>query len=137
MSLLPIFGKSFGKTFNGILLQEKLLNPNQSGFCPSNSCIINFLQLNTKYLNCLLVIHFLRLDQSFQIYQKYLTKCGRKSCFINSDLQVSEESFIGFSESFKQITNCYLKRKNVVMETSCSWCFPGFSTGSTSFSCLH
>ena len=45
MSLLPIFGKSFGKTFNGILLQEKLLNPNQSGFCPSNSCIYQLLTI--------------------------------------------------------------------------------------------
>ena len=43
MSLLPIFGKIFEKIiFNRIyvfLLKEELLNPNQSGFRPSNSCI--------------------------------------------------------------------------------------------------
>ena len=43
ISLLPIFGKIFEKIiFNRIyifLLKEELLNPNQSGFHPSNSCI--------------------------------------------------------------------------------------------------
>ena len=41
ISLLPIFGKIFQKIiFNKIypfLLEERLLNPNQSGFCPSDS----------------------------------------------------------------------------------------------------
>ena len=43
ISLLPIFGKIFEKIiFNKIYnipLDEKLLNPNQSGFRPSDSCI--------------------------------------------------------------------------------------------------
>ena len=43
ISLLPVFGKIFEKiVFNKIyklLLKEKLLNPNQSGFRPSDSCI--------------------------------------------------------------------------------------------------
>ena len=43
ISLLPIFGKIFDKIiFNRIyhfLLKEELLNPNQSGFHPSDSCI--------------------------------------------------------------------------------------------------
>ena len=43
ISLLPIFGKIFEKIiFNKIyhfLLEERLLNPNQSGFRPSDSCI--------------------------------------------------------------------------------------------------
>ena len=43
ISLLPIFGKLFEKIiFNRIynfLLQEELLNPNQSGFRPSDSCV--------------------------------------------------------------------------------------------------
>ena len=41
--LLPVFGKIFEKIiFNKpykFLLEEKLLNPNQSGFRPSDSCI--------------------------------------------------------------------------------------------------
>ena len=43
ISLLPNFGNIFEKIiFNKIyhfLLEEKLLNPNQSGFRPSDSCI--------------------------------------------------------------------------------------------------
>ena len=42
ISLFPIFGKIFEKIFNRIsnfLLEENLLNPNQSGFRPSNSCV--------------------------------------------------------------------------------------------------
>ena len=49
ISLLPIFGKIFEKIiFKRIydfLLKEKLLNPNQSGFRPSNSCINQLLAI--------------------------------------------------------------------------------------------
>ena len=49
ISLLPIFGKIFEKIiFNKIyhfLLEERLLNPNQSGFRPSDSCINQLLAI--------------------------------------------------------------------------------------------
>ena len=49
ISLLPIFGKIFEKIiFNRIydfLLKEELLNPNQSGFLPSDSCINQLLAI--------------------------------------------------------------------------------------------
>ena len=49
ISLLPIFGKVFEKIiFNKIyyfLIEEKLLNPNQSGFRPSDSCINQLLAI--------------------------------------------------------------------------------------------
>ena len=49
ISLLPIFGKIFEKIiFNKIysfLLEEKLLNPNQSGFRPPDSCINQLLAI--------------------------------------------------------------------------------------------
>ena len=49
ISLLPIFGKIFEKIiFNQIyifLLEEKLLNQNQSGFRPSDSCINQLLAI--------------------------------------------------------------------------------------------
>ena len=49
ISLLPIFGKIFEKIiFNKIyyfLIEEKLLNPNQSGFRPSDSCINQLLAI--------------------------------------------------------------------------------------------
>ena len=49
ISLLPIFGKIFEKIiFNRIynfLLEEDLLNPNQSGFRPSESCMNQLLAI--------------------------------------------------------------------------------------------
>ena len=49
ISLLPIFGKIFEKIiFNKIyqfLLEERLLNPNQYGFRPSDSCINQILAI--------------------------------------------------------------------------------------------
>ena len=52
ISLSPIFGKIFEKIiFNKIynfLLDEKLLNPNQSGFRPSDSCINQLLAITRE-----------------------------------------------------------------------------------------
>ena len=52
ISLLPIFGKIFEKIiFNRIydfLLKEELLNPNQSGFRPSDSCINQLLEITLE-----------------------------------------------------------------------------------------
>ena len=49
ISLLPIFGKIFEKIiFNRIsnfLLEKELLNPNQSGFRPSDSCVNQLLAI--------------------------------------------------------------------------------------------
>ena len=51
ISLLPIFGKFFEKIiFNKIyrfLLEEKLLNPNQSGFRPSDSSVNKSIRLSS------------------------------------------------------------------------------------------
>ena len=52
ISLLPIFGKLFEKIiFNRIykfLLQEELINPNQSGFRPSDSCVYQLIAITQK-----------------------------------------------------------------------------------------
>ena len=49
VSLLPIFGKIFEKIIcsrvYNFLLEEDLLNPNQSGFLPSDSCINQLLPI--------------------------------------------------------------------------------------------
>ena len=54
ISLLPIFGKIFEKIiFNKIycfLIEEKLLNPNQSGFRQSDSCINQLLAITHSTL---------------------------------------------------------------------------------------
>ena len=50
ISLLPIFGKIFEKIIfdrlYNFLLQEELLNPNQSGFRPSDSCINQLIAIS-------------------------------------------------------------------------------------------
>ena len=70
ISLLPIFGKSFEKIiFNKIyhfLLEDRLLNPNQSGFRSSDFSINQLLAIKMKYLKHLTVIQLCRLDQSFR-----------------------------------------------------------------------
>ena len=52
ISLLPIFGKIFEKIiFKKIyhfLLEKRLLNPNQSGFCPSDLCINQLLAVTNE-----------------------------------------------------------------------------------------
>ena len=70
ISVLPIFGKSFEKIiFNKIyhfLLEDRLLNPNQSGFRSSDFSINQLLAIKMKYLKHLTVIQLCRLDQSFR-----------------------------------------------------------------------
>ena len=65
--LLPIFGKIFEKViFNQIysfLLEEKLLNQNQSGFPPSDSCINQLLAITHDIFEALMLIHPLKLGQ--------------------------------------------------------------------------
>ena len=52
ISLLPIFGNNFEKIiFNRIcnfLSEEELLNPNQSGFRPTNSCVNQLLAITPE-----------------------------------------------------------------------------------------
>ena len=52
ISLLPIFGKNFEnlifKKIYNFLLEKGLLNPNQSGFRPSDSCVNQLLAIKHK-----------------------------------------------------------------------------------------
>ena len=68
ISLLPIFGKIYEKIiFDRIydfLLKEKLLNSNQSGFHPSDSCINQLLVITHEIFEAFL-IYLLKLGQSF------------------------------------------------------------------------
>ena len=83
ISLLLIFGKTFEKiifnrTFD-YLLKVELINSNQSGFRPSNSCINQLLAITHEILeeydcNPTLEIRSVFLDMS---------KFGMKVCFIN------------------------------------------------------
>ena len=90
---------------NNFLLEERLLNPNQSCSCPSGSSVNQLLAI-IKFLKHLIVLLLLNLIQSFQIYQKHFTKFGMKACLIKSTLWVFLESFITlvktiFEEDFR------------------------------------
>ena len=57
-------------------MDKRLLNLNQSGFCPVDSVLISFLQYQMRYLKPLIVFTLLKLDQSFKADQKPSTKFG-------------------------------------------------------------
>ena len=89
ISLSLIFGKTFEKIiFNKIynsLLKEKLLNPNQSDFCPSDSCMNQPLGITHEIPQALTGNPPLEIRSLSLVYQKDLTKCGgMKDCLINT-----------------------------------------------------
>ena len=97
ISLLPIFGKIFEKIiFNNIysfLLDEKLLNPNQSGFRRSDSCINQLLTITNEIFEAFDCIHLSKLGQFSYTYQKHLTRFDMKAYFISLRVSASQEIF--------------------------------------------
>ena len=61
VSLLPIFGKFFERLiFNSLFKyidENELLNPNQSGFRPFDSCVNQLLSINHNFFQILTVTH--------------------------------------------------------------------------------
>ena len=74
ISLLPVFGKMFEKVvFNGIynfLLNQRLLNPNQSGFRPSVSCINQLLGITHEIFESFYCNPSLQVRSVFQDISK-------------------------------------------------------------------
>ena len=85
--LLPIFSKVFEKMiFNKMytfLQNEQLLNPNQSGFRPSDSCINQFSESHTQFSSLLTPHRHSKLYQFFLDISKLLTTFGMKGYFVN------------------------------------------------------
>ena len=107
ISLLPIFGKIFEKIiFNKIynfLLDEKLLNPNQSGFRPSDSCV-NHSLIITHDCNPSLEVRSVFLDLS-----KALDKvCHEGLLFMLKSMGIS-------GELYNLLENCPAGRLQRVM----------------------
>ena len=50
---MPIFGKIFEKILFNFLLKEELLNPNQSGFRLSDSCVNHLLAITHEIFEAL------------------------------------------------------------------------------------
>ena len=142
ISLLPIFRKIFEKIiFNRIyifLLKEELLNHNQSGFRPSDSCINQLLAITHEIFEAFDCNPTLEVRSVFLDISKALTKFGMKAYFINLGRWVYQETFTNFLKTIYQVTpkGCS-KWTNVIVETSFSRCPPRINFGSASFSHLH
>ena len=77
------------------MLQEELINPNQSGFRPSDSCVYQLIVITHEILEAFdytpsldVMSVFLDISKAFDI------KYGMKECFISSSLWVSQVNFI-------------------------------------------
>ena len=92
--LLPIFGKIFKKIiFNRIynfLLEEDLLNPNQSGFRPSDSCINQLLAITHE------------IFEAFDCNPPQ-TRFGIKACFVSLRQWVYQEISLIFLKIIYQV----------------------------------
>ena len=100
ISLLPICGKIFEKViFNKIynfLLEESLLNSNQSGFRPDDSCINQLLAMTHETFEAFDCNPSLELRSVFLDISKAFDKFGMKACFIRLSPWVYQEIFTIF-----------------------------------------
>ena len=111
ISLLPIFGKNFQKIiFNKIyfLMEEKLLNPNQSGFRPSNSCINQLLAITHEIFDAFdcnppLEVRsvFLDISKAFDKVWHEGLLCKLKSMGISGELYNLLENYL--SDRFQRV----------------------------------
>ena len=69
------------KCLLGFFLANNLLAPNQSGFKPGGSCIINFYELLMRFIHLLMM--GLKLEVFSWIYLKPLIKLGMKGLYLN------------------------------------------------------
>ena len=85
ISLLPIFGKIFEKIIfdrlYNFLLQEELLNPNQSGFRPSDSCINQLIAITHEIFEAFDCNPSLEVRSVFLDISKAFDKVWHKGLF--------------------------------------------------------
>ena len=98
ISLLPIFGKNFEKIiFNKIyhfLLEERLLNPNQSGFHPSESCVNQLLAITHEIFEAFDYNPTLEVRSVFLDISKAFDKVGHEgSLFKFRSIGISGELY--------------------------------------------
>ena len=104
-------------------MEERLLNPNQSGFRPSDSCINQLLSITHEMFEISDRNPPLEVRSFFLGIPKLLPKFGMKVCFISSSIWALQENFITFLEITYQIVpkDCF-KWTSLILESSCSRC---------------
>ena len=106
ISLLPIFGDIFEKIiFNKVyhfLLEERLLNPNQSGFCSSDSCINTLLAITHEIIQAFDCNPPLEVKSFFLDISKAFDKVWHESLFYKLRPVGISESFITFLKTIFQ-----------------------------------
>ena len=141
ISLLPIFGKILEKVIfdriYGFLLEENLLNPNQSGFRPSDSCINQLLAIIQEIFEAFDCNPSLAVRAVFLDISKAFDKVWHEGLLYKlKSMGISGELY-NLLSSLRQIPKGYFKWTNVFVETSSSRCSPRINFRSTSFSYLH
>ena len=103
-SLIHIFANVFEKIiFNRIcnfLLEEDLLNPNQSGFRSSDSCVNQLISMTHEIFDC---NPPLQVRSVFLDTPKAFDKVWHEGLFISSNLWASQENFTNFLKITYQV----------------------------------
>ena len=84
-------------------MEERLLNPNQSGFSQSDSCINHRHAITHEIFEAFDCSPTLEVRSLFLDIYKHLTKCGMKAWILNSGPWVSQVCFIIFLVTIFQI----------------------------------
>ena len=123
----------FNKIYH-FLLEEALLNPHQSGFCPSDSCINQLFAITHQIFEVFDCNPPLEVRSFFLNISKAFHKVWYEGLFY----KLKSRSISGELYNFFEVdSKGYFKWTKFVVETSFNWFSTGFSTGSTSFPCLY
>ena len=78
------------------MLEEKLLNPNQSGFRPSDSCINQLIAITHEIFEAFDCNPSLKVRSVFLDLSKALDKISMKVYFLSLNLWACQENFMTF-----------------------------------------
>ena len=136
ISLLPIFGKIFEKIIfdrlYNFLLQEELLNPNQSGFCPFDSCVNQLVAITHEIFKAFDCNPSLEVRSVFLDISKVFDKVWHEG------LLYKLKSMGISGEPYNLLENYLSDRfKRVLLNGQASSCSSRINTGPTSFSNIH
>ena len=140
ISPLPIFGKIFEKIIfdrlYNFLLQEELLNPNQSGFRPSDSCVNQLIAITHE------IFEAFDCNPSLEVRSVFLDMSKAFDKVLHEGLLYKLKSMGNSGELYNLLENYLSDRfQRVLLNGQASSWRPvlasRINTGSTSFSNIH